>query len=120
MGLWGSAGERTAALAGPLRALLCLVDAQWPAVHLKAIQGLDGGLRLRLRHVDEPETAGLPGFAVIHQLPRIHFTVTLEQGLYVLFGGIEGQVAHINRRHPGLSLGKADSGAPHASVACTA
>ncbi|HKD55269.1 MAG TPA: hypothetical protein VKB72_13720, partial [Steroidobacteraceae bacterium] len=31
-----------------------------------------------------------------------------------------GQIAHVNRRHPEVSLGKADSGEPHASVACTA
>jgi len=75
---------------------------------------------LDMVHVFATEAAGLAGFPIIDQLHRFHFTVTLEQCLHVLFGGIEWQVAHINRRHPGLSLGKADSGVPHASVACTA
>src|SRR5579863_2568909 len=88
MCLLGSAAEWTATLAGALRTLLCFVDAQRPAVHLKAVQGLDGALRLRLGHVDEPEAAGLAGFPVIDQLHRFDFTVTLEQGLHVLFGGI--------------------------------
>jgi hypothetical protein len=38
--------------------------------------------------------------------------VTLKQGFHVLLGGSEGQIAHIDRRHPEVSLGNADSGAP--------
>jgi hypothetical protein len=46
--------------------------------------------------------------------------MTFKQSLDVLLGGIEGQIAHIDRRHPEVSLGNADSGEPHESVACTA
>jgi hypothetical protein len=103
-----------------LWALLCFVDAQRPAIHLEAVQGLDGRLRFGLGHVDESETARFAGFPVVDEFHRFHFTVTLKQGLYVLFGGVEGQVAYVNRRRPELSLGKADSGDRLASVACTA
>src|SRR5258708_1397827 len=112
-----SAAERTATLAGALWTLLCFVDAQRPAVHLKAVQSLDRGLRLGLGHVDEPETARLAGFPVVDELHRFHLAVTFKQSLHVLLGGIEGEIPHINRRHPEVSLGKADSGEPHASVA---
>src|SRR5215469_1290082 len=115
-----SATERTATLAGALWTLLCFVDAQWPAVHLKAVQGLDGALRLGLGHIDESEATRLAGFPVVDEFHRFHFTVTFKQGLHVLFGGVEGQITHVNRRHPEVSLGQADSGDPHASVACTA
>jgi hypothetical protein len=46
--------------------------------------------------------------------------MTLKQRLDVLLGGTEGQIAHIDRRHPEVSLGNADSGEPCESVACTA
>src|SRR5262245_28728101 len=116
MGVTASAAERTAALTGTLRALLCFVDAQRAAVHLKAVQRLDGALRFRLRHVDEAEAARLAGLPVVDEFHRLHFAVTFKQGFHVLFGRIEGQIAHVDRRHPGLSLGNADSGEPHASV----
>src|SRR5438046_10045532 len=57
-----SATERATALARALGALLGFVHAQRPAVHLKAVQGLDRALRLGLRHVDETETTRLTGF----------------------------------------------------------
>src|SRR5438105_13888910 len=50
-----SATERATALARALGALLGFVHAQRPAVHLKAVQGLDRALRLGLRHVDETD-----------------------------------------------------------------
>src|SRR6267378_2383288 len=115
-----SAAERTATLAGALWALLCFVDAQRPAVHLKAVQGLDRGLRLGLGHVDESETTRFAGFPVVDELHGFHFAVTFKQGLHVLLGGVEGQIAHVNRRHQEVSLAKADSGEPHGSVAYTA
>src|SRR5215469_4988061 len=115
-----SAAERTASLTGALWTLLCFVDAQRPAIHLKAVQGLNSALRFGLGHIDESETAWLAGFPVVDELYRFHFTVTFKQRLHVLFCGVEGQIAHVNRRHPRVSLGKADSGDPHASVACTA
>jgi len=49
-----------ATLAGAWWALLCFVDAQRPAVHLKAVKGLDRRSAPRLGHVDESETTRLP------------------------------------------------------------
>src|SRR6185437_6258290 len=83
------------------------------------VQSLDGALSFVLRHVDETEAAWLAGFAIIDEFDRLHLAVTLEEGADVLLGGVEGEVPHIDRRHPIISL-NADSGEPHESVACTA
>src|SRR5207302_8996935 len=115
-----SATERATALARALGALLGFVHAQRPAVHLKAVQGLDRALRLGLRHVDETETTRLTGFPVVDELHRFHLAVTFKQGFHVLLGGVEREISHVNRRHPEVSLAKADSGGGRASVACTA
>src|SRR5215472_12816514 len=99
-----SAAERTATLAGALRTFLCFVDTQRSPVHLEAIQGLDSALRFTLRHVDEAEATRLAGLAVVDELHRLHFSVTLEQSLHVLLGCCEGEISHVNRRHPSVSL----------------
>src|SRR5262249_53700725 len=115
-----SATEGTSSLTRALRTFLRFVDTQRSAIHLKAVQRLDCVLCLALRHVDESEAARLAGFTVIDELDRIHFAVTFEEYFYVLLSGVEGQIAHVDRRHPEVSLEKADSGEPHESVACTA
>ncbi len=95
-----SAPEGSAALARALRPFLRFIDAQWAAIHLKPVQGLNGGLRFTLRHVDETEAAGLAGFAVIDELDRINLAVTLEEASDVLLCGVEGEVPYVDRRHP--------------------
>src|ERR1700679_183799 len=100
-----SAPERAAALAGALGAFLRLIHAQWPATHVEAVQRLDRLLRLARGHIDERKTARLARFPVIDQLYRLHLAVTLKQGFDVLLGGTEGQIAHIDRLHPEVSLG---------------
>ena len=112
-----SAAEWASALSRTLRTLLSFVHAQWTAIHLKAVQGLNRGLRLTLRHVDETEAARLSSFAVIDELDRIDLTVTLEEASDVLLCGVEGEIPYVDRRHPITRLQKADSGEPHESVA---
>src|SRR6185312_15890612 len=114
------ASEWPAALSGAGRALLGLVDPECPAIHLKAVQGLDRPLGLALRHLDETEAAWPAGFPIVDELDRFHLAVTLEQCFHVLLGGIEGQIAHVDRRHPEVSLRNAHSGEPHEAVACAA
>jgi hypothetical protein len=60
------------------------------------------------------------GFPVVDEFHRFHFAVTLEERPHVLLGGVEGEIPHVDRRHPELSLGKADSAGGSTSVACTA
>ena len=112
-----SAAERTAALARALRPFLRFVDAQWPAIHLEAVQGLNRGLRLTLRHVDETEAAGLSSLTVIDELDRVDLPMTLEKASDVLLCGVEGEIPYVDRRHPITRLQKADSGEPHETVA---
>src|SRR6516162_2586415 len=99
-----SAAERTAALAGALRTLLRFVDPQRAASHLKAVEGLNRALRLGLRHIDEAEATRFAGLAVVDELHRFDFSMALEQSLHVLFGGGKGEVPHVDRRHPSVSL----------------
>jgi hypothetical protein len=112
-----SAAERTAALARALRPFLRFVHAQWAAIHLKAVQGLNRGLRLTLRHVDETEAARLSSFTVIDELDRVDLPMTLEKASDVLLCGVEGEIPYVDRRHPITRLQKADSGEPHETVA---
>jgi hypothetical protein len=112
-----SAAERPAALARTLRPFLGFVDTQWATIHLKAVQGLNGGLCFTLRHIDETEAARLSSFAVIDELDRIDLAVTLEEASDVLLCGVEGEIPYVDRRHPITRLQKADSGEPHESVA---
>jgi len=112
-----SAAERTAALARALRPFLRFVDAQRTAIHVEAVQALNGGLRLVLRHVDETEAAGLSSFAVIDELDRVDLPMTLEEASDVLLCGVEGEIPYVDRRHPITRLQKADSGEPHETVA---
>src|SRR6185369_15928726 len=93
----GSAAEWTSALSRTLRALLCFVDAQRTAIHLKAVECLNGTLRFTLRHVDETEAARLAGFAVIDELHRIDLAVTLEEAANVLLCRVEGEIPHVDR-----------------------
>jgi hypothetical protein len=100
-----------------LRPFLSFVDAQRTPIHLKPVKGLNGSLRLTLRHVDETEAAGLSSFAVIDELYRVHLAMTLEEASDVLLCGVEGEIPYVDRRHPITRLQKADSGEPHESVA---
>jgi hypothetical protein len=43
--------------------------------------------------------------------------VTLEEASDVLLCRVEGEIPHVDRRHPITRLKKADSGVPHESVA---
>jgi hypothetical protein len=43
--------------------------------------------------------------------------VTLEEAPDVLLCRVEGEIPHVDRRHPITRLQKADSGEPHESVA---
>src|SRR5579872_5012544 len=94
-----SATERAAPLTRTLRPLLSLVHAQRPAIHLEAVERLDRGLRFALLHLDETEAPRLAGLPIVDQLHGIHLAVTLEQSLHVLLGGVERQIAYVNRRH---------------------
>src|SRR5579883_1912107 len=116
----GSASEGAAALPRARGALLGFVDPQCPTVHLKAVKGLNRPLRLALGHLDETEAAWPASLAIVDELHRFHLAVTLEQRFHVLLGGIEGQIAHIDRRHPEISLRNAHSGEPPQAVACAA
>jgi hypothetical protein len=112
-----SAAERSATLARALRPFLRFVDAQGATIHLKPVQGLNGGLRFTLRHVDETEATGLSSFPVIDEFDRVDFAVTLEEASDVLLCGVEGEIPYVDRRHPITRLQKADSGEPHETVA---
>ena len=112
-----SAAERASALSRTLRTFLCFVDTQWTAIHLKAVQRLNGALRFTLRHIDESEAAWLASLPVIDELDRVDLAVTLEEAPDVLLCRVEGEIPHVDRRHPITRLRKADSGEPHESVA---
>ncbi len=84
---------------------------------LKAVQGLNGGLRFALGHVDETEAAWLSSLPVIDELDRIDLSMTLEEASDVLLCGVEGEIPYVDRRHPITRLQKADSGEPHETVA---
>src|SRR5688572_5622780 len=106
-----STAERaTATLTGAGRTFLRFIDAQRTAVHLVAVEALDRGLRLARTHLDETEATGFARFAVVDQLYGVDLAMALEEHLDVLLGRGEGQIAHIDRRHPGLLAQKADSG----------
>src|SRR5262245_51229210 len=85
-----SAAEWASTLTRTLRTFLCFIDAQRAAIHLKAVQRLDGALRFVLRHVDKTEAARLSGLTVIDELDRIHLAVTLEEAPDVLLCRVEG------------------------------
>jgi hypothetical protein len=53
-------------------------------------------------HLNETEATGLARFAVVDQLYGIDLAMALEEHLDVLLGRGEGQIAHVDRRHPGL------------------
>jgi hypothetical protein len=53
-------------------------------------------------HLDETKTTGLARFAVVDQFYGINLAMALEEHLDVLLGRGEGQIAHVDRRHPGL------------------
>src|SRR5262245_59472691 len=95
------------------RAFARLVDPERAAVHLEAVELLDGGLGLGRSHVDEGETARLAGLAIIDDLHRIDLAVLLEQGANLGFGCAEGHVANIESRHRrnhSLGLGRNENG----------
>src|SRR5262245_42678207 len=82
------------------RAFLRFVHAQGAAVHLKAVQSLDRRLRLGLRHIDETEAARLACFPVVDEFDGFHRSMAFEQSANVLFSGIEGEIPHVDGRHP--------------------
>src|ERR1044071_5673869 len=97
----GSAAERTATtLTRTRRTFLRFVHAQRTAVHLVAVESLDRGLRLARTHLNETESTGLARLAVVDQLYGINFPMALEEHLDILLSRGEGQVAHVDRRHP--------------------
>src|SRR6185295_14603193 len=101
-----SAAEGASALTGSLRTFLSFVHAQRTAIQVKAVQRLDGALRLVLRHVYKTEAARLSGFTVIDELDRIDLAVTLEEASDVLLCRVEGEIPHVDRRHPITRLQK--------------
>ena len=85
-------------------ALACFVHAQRTSSHLKPVHVLDGGLRIRRRHLDEAEATWAAGFAIVHQFYRLYRAVFFEQTANVCFGGAERQVANVDRRHRFITL----------------
>src|SRR5438874_792470 len=82
------------------RALLTrlgLVDRQVPAAHHGAVEGIDGGIRLRISgHFHKAEAFGLAGVLVRDDRRRGDRAGRGEQVLQVLLGSRVGQSAHIN------------------------
>ena len=115
-----SAAERSAAtLARTRRTFLRFVHAQGTSAHLVSVETLDRGLCFAGSHLNETESTGLARFTVVDQLYGIDLAMALEEHLDVLLGCGEGQIAHVDRRHPRLLAQKADSGR-NAAPACTA
>ena len=72
------AAIRAYALISPAGA--CFIDSQGPAIKLRAIQGIDGLLRLGIVfHLDKPEATRPSGFAIGNHLSAGHRTVLLEE-----------------------------------------
>src|SRR6266446_8002867 len=85
----------TAAAAGAFLARLGDVDRQSAAIHLFAIEGCDGLLRLfGGAHGHEAEPAGTLGRAIHHQVGFSDRAMRGERVLQVVFGGIEGKVSN--------------------------
>src|SRR5438477_8569317 len=61
------------------RSFLSLIDAQRTATHLEAIGLLNRVLRFIGRHIDEGESPGTPGLAIVDELDRFDFAVALEE-----------------------------------------
>jgi hypothetical protein len=66
---------------------------------LEAIGLLDRVLRFTGRHIDECESPGTSGFAIVDELDRFDFAVALKEATYFIFGRGEWQVANVDRRH---------------------
>src|SRR4029077_20505204 len=92
------------ALARARRTFLRFIDAQRTAIHLVSIETLDRGLSFARSHLNETKSTGLARFAVVDQLDGINLAMALEEHLDVLLGRGEGQIAHVDRRHPDFSL----------------
>src|SRR5262249_26525512 len=85
-----------AAPAAPLGLGLGLVDRQAAAVHLLAVERLDGRLGLLVAvHLDETEPLGPARVPVHDDLGGLHGAVRLEQLQQVAVGHAVGQVAHV-------------------------
>src|SRR6266568_8897387 len=85
----------TAASARTLFARASDVDGEGAAVQLRAIQGVDGLLRLfRRAHRDEAEPTRFTRYAVHQQVGLDDRAVGREGVLEIVFGGVEGKVSN--------------------------
>src|SRR6266568_5143381 len=85
----------TAASARTLFARASDVDGEGAAVQLRAIQGVDGLLRLFGRaHRDEAEPTRFTRHAVHHQVGLDDRPVRREGVLEIVFGGVEGKISN--------------------------
>src|SRR5579884_251562 len=73
-----------------------LVDGEVAAIHIFAVEGGNGGLRLLVAaHFDESEALGSTRVPVHDDLGRLHIPVRLEQLLQITVVYAVGQIAHV-------------------------
>src|SRR5450631_4062524 len=93
-----TAAAATATAAAP-GALLGLVHLQRSPVDIVAIQGLHGARGIRACHLNEAETTGPTGVAIIDQRNRLNGAMLFEQGAYRGLVHREREIANIHFRH---------------------
>ena len=81
------------------RLVLSLVDAQLTAIHIVAVQVLNGTGCIGLAHFNEPEPAGASRFAISRQRYGLDRTMLRKQLANVRLAGAERQIAYIDFGH---------------------
>ena len=72
------------------------IDGQITTIVVLAMEGVDGLLAFfSAAHGDETETAGAVGFTVHDEVGLGDGAVFGEEGVEVLFGGLEGKISHV-------------------------
>src|SRR4030095_16868654 len=89
------AATATTAATRTLFTRTCNVDGEGAAVHVLAVHGRDGFLRLFGRaHGHEAKAARAAGHSLHHQVGFDHRAVRREGVLQVVFSGVEGKVSY--------------------------
>src|SRR5512139_1400954 len=87
----------TAARAGPVGPGTCFIDRQVAALQVFAVHAGDGLIGLFLvRHLDEAETAGLPGELVFDDVAGLNLAERLEGFFEVRLSHITRQIANVD------------------------
>lgn len=90
-----SVSTRAAAVAAAARALLRFVHLQRASAEISAVQCLNGSCRIRIRHLDEPESTRTSGVAIGDQRYLLDRAVIGEQGANGLVSRRKGKISNV-------------------------